>query len=414
MRFLASAVFALLLAVSLLGVGVRDAHALNLGRATVNPYLDFNTYYDDNVFRGNGDITIGQPVVTDWYFLISPGIKLNVPQRDNLFQLEYRADIFKYINTGASNDVVDHYLRGAAAFNFPGGMSITLEDLANKSHESRGVENTVEIGSNLSRYYSNTANAQIAYAFADRYKIALAYQNFIIDYKLSDQKYRDQFNNAGTLTLFYQLMPKTSALVEGSYKRVVHDNPNVDAAAGQTPGLNRLFNSNEYWARAGLTWNITAKSTGTIKGGYEWKIFDNHESKSFRSPIFEVDIDHHFTAKTAIKLTGLRQAFETDEVGASYYTDTTGAIQLSYKPVTKIEITPRGSYSYDKYSQSTVFNGIDATRKDGLWNAGIDVTYSMNKWITVGLGYTHSNRASNFTVYDYTDNLAMVKLKGTI
>ena len=195
----------------------------------------------------------------------------------------------------------------------------------------------------------------------------------------------------------------------------IHDNTTVDAASGETPGLNRLFNSNEYWAKAGLTWDITAKSKGTIKGGYEWKIFDNPESKSFRSPIFEVDIDHNFTAKTAIKLSGLRQAFETDEIGASYYTDTTGSIRLSYKPVTKIEIAPRSSYSYEKYSQPITIDGISATRIDDEWNAGIDLTYTMNKWISVGLGYTHSNRASNFGgIYDYTDNLAMVKLTGTI
>jgi len=407
MRFLASAVFALLMTVSLLGVGIKDAHALNFGRATVNPYVDFKTFYDDNVFRTDADR------IDDWYFLISPGIKLNVPQRENLFELEYRADIYKYVDTGNANDVVDHFLRGAAAFNFPGGMSIKAEDLANKSHESRDTENTVEIGSNLSRYYSNIANAEIAYAFADRYKIALGYQNYIIDYNLSDQKYRDQFDNAATLTLFYQLMPKTSALLEGSYKRVDHDNPNV--APGETPGLNRFFNSNEYWAEAGLTWNITAKSTGTIKGGYEWKIFDNPESKSFRSPIFEVDINHNFTSKTAIKLSGLRHAFETDTIGESYYTDTTGAIELSYRPVTKIEIKPRGSYSYDKYSQEIKIDTIKATRIDDVWNAGIDLTYNMNKWISVGIGYTHSNRASNFSgFYDYTDNLAMVEIKGTI
>jgi polysaccharide biosynthesis protein VpsM len=406
MRFFASAVFALLMAVAALGVGVQDAHALNFGRATVNPYVGFDTTYDDNVFRTTADR------IDDWYFLISPGIKLDVPQRDNLFELEYRADIYKYIDTGKANNVVDHYLHGAAAFNFPGGMSIKVEDLANKSHESRSTANIVELGSNLSRYYSNLLNAEIAYAFADRYKVAVGYQNYVIDYNLSDQKYRDQFDNAATLTLFYQLAPKTSALVEGSYKRVVHDNPNV--SPGETPGLNRLFNSNEYWARAGLTWNITAKSTGTIKGGYEWKIFDNPESKSFRSPIFEVDIDHNFTSKTAIKLSGLRHAFETDEIGASYYTDTTGAIEIDYKPVTKILVTPRSSFSYDDYSQPVTIAGVNATRTDNIWSAGIDVTYNMNKWISVGVGYTHSKRASDFTVYDYTDNLAMIKLKGTI
>jgi polysaccharide biosynthesis protein VpsM len=403
MRFLASAVFALLLAVSLLGVGVKDAHALNFGRATVNPYVDFNSVYDDNVFRTGSDR------IDDWYFLVSPGIKFNVPQRDNLFVLEYRADIYKYVDTGNANDTVDHYLHGAAAFNFPGGMSIKVDDLANKSHESRGTENIVEVGSNLNRYYSNLLNAEVAYAFADRYKIAVGYQNFMIDYVLDDQKYRDQFNNAATLTLFYQLAPKTSALIQGSYKRVNHDNGNESVHE-----VAQTLDSNEYWAEAGLTWNFTAKSTGTIKGGYEWKVFDFAGSKDFTNPIFEVDINHNFTSKTAIVLSGVRQAYESDEFRADYYTGTTGSIELDYRPVTKILIAPRGSYSYNRYAQDITIDTQTATRTDGVWNAGIDVTYDMNKWFSVGLGYTHSNRASNFTIYDYTDNLAMVKLKGTI
>ncbi len=401
MKFVASAVFALLTFTS--AVAVNNVYALNFGRTTINPYVDFEPTYDDNVFR-----TSSAPV-TDWFFLISPGIKFNVPQRDNLFQLEYRADIYKYVNTGDSNDVTDQYLDGAAAFNFPGGMWIKAEDQANKSHEARGTANTVVNNGALSRYYSNLVNAEIGYAFADRYKISLGYQNFIIDYNLPQDKFRDQFANAATLTLFYQLMPKTSALIQGSYKRVYHDNGNQSVHV-----VAQTLNSNEYWAEGGITWNMTAKSTGTIKGGYEWKLFDYPSQKDFRSPIFEVDLDHHFTAKTAIKLSGLRQAFESDDYTSDYYTATMGSAEISYKPVTKIEIKPRGSYTDERYAQDITVGTQTGRRRDGLWAAGIDLTYNMNKWIAIGAGYTHSKRVSNFTVYDYTDNLAMISIKGTI
>ncbi len=397
----ASAVFALLILVCALGAN--NAYALNFGRATINPYVDFEPTYDDNVFRTNS------APVTDWYFLISPGIKLNVPQRNNLFQLEYRADIYKYVNTGDANDTNDQYLHGAAAFNFPGGLWIKAEDQANKSHEARGTANTVVNGANLSRYYSNLVNAEIGYAFADRYKVSLGYQNFIIDYNLPQDKFRDQFANAATLTLFYQLMPKTSALIQGSYKRVYHDNGNQSVHE-----VAQTLNSNEYWAEGGITWNMTAKSTGTIKGGYEWKLFDYPGQKNFRSPIFEVDLDHQFTAKTGIKLSGLRQAFESDDYTSDYYIATIGSAELSYRPVTKIEIKPRGSYTDERYAQDITVGPQTGRRRDGLWAAGIDVTYNMNKWVAISAGYTHSKRVSNFTIYDYTDNLAMVSLKGTI
>ncbi len=401
MKFFASAVFALLVLISALGIN--NAYALNFGRTTLNPYIDFEPTYDDNVFRTNS------APVTDWYFLISPGIKLNVPQRNNLFQLEYRADIYKYVDTGDANDTNDQYLHGAAAFNFPGGMWIKAEDEANKSHEARGVANTVVNNGQLSRYYSNLVNAEIGYAFADRYKVSLGYQNFIIDYNLPQDKFRDQFANAATLTAFYQLMPKTSALIQGSYKRVYHDNGNQSVHE-----VAQTLNSNEYWAEGGLTWNMTAKSTGTIKGGYEWKIFDYSGQKNFRSPIFEIDLDHKFTAKTAIKLTGLRQAFESDDSTSDYYTATMGSVELSYKPVTKIEIKPLGSYADEQYAQDVTVGTQTGSRRDNLWDAGIKVTYNMNKWVAISLGYTHSKRVSNFTVYDYTDNLAMASLKGTI
>ncbi len=401
MKFFASGVFALL---TLASMFVADnACALNFGRTTINPYVDFQPTYDDNVFRTNS------APVTDWFFLISPGIKLNVPQRDNLFQLEYRADIYKYVDTGDSNDVTDHYLHGAAAFNFPGGMWIKADDQANKSHESRGTANTVVNNGELSRYYSNLVNAEIGYAFADRYKISVGYQNFIIDYSLPQNRFRDQFANAAILTFFYQLMPKTSSLVQGSYKRVYHDNGNQSVHE-----IAQTLNSNEYFAEGGLTWDMTAKSTGTIKGGYEWKLFDYPGQKDFRSPIFEIDLDHKFTAKTAIRLSGLRQAFESDDATSDYYTATMGSAEISYRPVTKIEIKPRGSYTDARYAQDITVGTQTGRRRDGIWAAGIDLTYNMNKWIAISAGYTHSKRVSNFTIYDYTDNLAMISIKATI
>ena len=380
--------------------GAKDAHALRLGRVEANPYLQFSSYYDDNVFATSSN------EVDDWYFVVSPGLMFKLPQRDNLFELEYRADIFRYVDTGDGNDTEDHSLRAAADINFPGGLSIKVDDLARKAHEPRGDQNlAVTSTAEVNEYYSNMVNAEVSYALSDRFKVAAAYENYFINYKLASNEFRDRTDNGASASVYYRFLPKTSVLVQGIFKDVYHNN---DDPAAPT------LNSDEYWALAGLTWEVTAKSTGTIKGGYEWKLFDFPGRKDFRSPVFQVILDHRFTPKTAIKLTGLRQAYETDDPSVNYYTTIRGTAEATYRPLRKIELRPYGSYAHNKYSDETTVAGQTARRTDDVWSAGLDATYDMNKWLSFTLGYRHTDRSSNLDFYDYTDNLVLIRFKAVI
>lgn len=383
------------------------AHAINLGSSLeVNPILKFNTIYDDNVFVQN----TGR--ITDWYFDISPGIRMQLGSLErNVILLEYRADIYRYVDTGDFNDVDDHTARALASFKFPGGLSLKLDDTGMRGHVTRSEANLAITGvTPLNRYWSNDLTFEAAYEISDRFKAALAYKNYYIAYSLDTSKFEDLNINGGTATVYYRFLPKTSLLLEGIYNRVYHFE--------NVPGTDRL-NSNEYWAMAGLTWDITAKSTGTIKGGYEWKNFDNPASRDFQTGVYEVSLDHRFTPKTAITISGKRQANETDDPNVPFYTTTTGVVDVRYKPLTKTTFRPFFSYSRNKYSGETTLTLPDGTvvtarRDDGVMSTGIEAAYDMNKWLSFGVTYTHAKRSSNITFYDYTDNMVMIALKGTI
>ena len=384
-------------------VGVRDAGALNLGPLTATPYVSESAVYDDNVFVQNTGSE-----VADWYFLTSPGMLLKLRQRDNLFEAEYRADIYRYIKTGDLNDVTDQFVRGAFNFNFPGGLSIKLDDLFSMAHEPKSSINAGVIGvTPKSRFDSNELGAEVAYALSDRFKTALAYRYYTISYDLDANTFRDRDENSADLTVFYRFLPKTSVLLEGIYKNVQHNN-----TSGPFGSIAPLLNSDEYWGMAGLTWDITAKSTGSVKAGYESKQFRSGSQRSFDSPVYQVSIVHNFTPKTAFTLTGTRQADETDDPTVSYYTTTNGMLEIRYRPVRKIEIRPHGSYTYERYSGPTSIAGLPPIRRiDHVFDAGIELTYNIQKWLGVSLGYTHTKRASDLTFYDYTDNTALAQLK---
>ena len=373
------------------------ASALNLGKFIVRPYLGFQTIYDDNVYA------LDLNKVHDWYFLTSPGILLKLGRRDNTVELEYRTDIYRYVDTGNFNDVEDHFIRAGAGFKLS-RLSFRVNDMATRGHESRQQVNAAITGAGLNRYWSNDASARASYELSAKTKLAITYDNYYIDYSNASLDFQDRMDNGVTGDFYYSITPKTSLVAEGVYRDVHHYQ--------DTPEANRL-NSNEYWAMAGVTWDITAKSTGTVKVGYEWKDFKSGR-KNFDSPVYQVNIDHKFTAKTAMRLEGLRQANETDDPRVDYYTVTSGSLSLFYNPLTKLELKPYVSAVNDLYSGELTVDGDTARRSDLLISAGIDVTYRMNKWVSFAVGYRHTKRSSNLTFYDYTDNLAAVGFKAQL
>ena len=352
------ATIVLMFAACLFAVSVNNAGAVRLGPVDVHPYLEFKTVYDDNVFvLPDGQFMLdakGKRVDrSDWYFLASPGMLVQMGNETNAVEGEFRSDVYRYANTGKANDVEDYYLRLAGVFNKTGRLSVTASDLGSRAHESRSSSNQAISGDELNKYYANDLNLQMKYVINRSFDAAIDYKNYTIDYDLGESKYRDRMDNGVGLTLFYKYSPKTSILLEGIYKNVEHTNTThrFTTAAPITDISNKgNLDSKEYWLMTGLTWNITSKSIGTAKIGYEWKDFKAKGRSNFGSPIYQVSLAHKFTSKITMKVTGTRQANETDDPAVPYYTSTGAAAEISYFPLRKIEVKPYISDSYSMYA----------------------------------------------------------------
>ncbi|HEY3347722.1 MAG TPA: outer membrane beta-barrel protein, partial [Nitrospirota bacterium] len=356
--------------------------------------------YDDNVFVRQSN------KVDDWYFITTPALLINLPQRKNLFELEYHSDIYNYMDTGKENNVVDQFLRGSAAFNFPGGLSLIVSDNGGHTHEARSESNIAVTGTRrLSKYYENILNAELSYKISDRFKAAVAYDNEYYNFTSENSDFRDRLENGVSGSVYYKFLPKTSAFVQGVYKNVYHNNGGAVGAQ---------LNSDEYWTSVGLTWDATAKLSGSVKGGYQWKLFQNKDKNNFKSGIYQVGLDYKMTGKTTFRLTGTRQALETDDPNANFSTTTNGRLDVLYSPITNWTVNPYGSFANNRYSSDVNAGGDIARRNDNLMYTGFEVKYAPKKWWEAGVGYKHTVRSSNLTFYDYTDNLAYLSIRGFI
>ena len=394
-----SAVFAVAFLLSLAIPSIKEAHALNFGLLQVHPGLEFRTIYDDNVFSLNSN------KVHDWYFQVSPDLLLQLQGSKNLVELEYRADIYRFVDTGDVNNVEDHNFRAGADIKL-NKIEFTLSDLARRAHEQRSEANAAVIGvTPISKYWNNDLSLEVAYQPVDRFKVGVGYQNYFIDYDLASNQFRNRMDNAGLLTLYYRFLPKTSFLVQGIYRDIDHTS---------NTALANSMDSREYWALAGLTWDLTAKTTGTIRGGYEWKDFRENTRTDYQSGVYLISVEHKFTAKTSLLLEGTRQANESDDPSVNYYTTTNGRATVRWSPISKFQVAPFGAYTYNRYGGDVTVDGDTARRRDNIWSAGADLSYFMNKWVTIVVTYQHAKRSSNITFYDYSDNMALISLKGVL
>jgi len=401
-RYLARVLFVLaLLAPVLYAV---DAQAINLGPVVVQPNLEFAAIHDDNIFVVHP--VPGTPKTPDWYFKITPGILLRMTPRDNLLELEYSANFLRYVNTGDRNNTTDQNVRGAVHLKFPRGLTLKIDDTLTKGHEPRS-EQSLGTSGPLNRFLSNTAKIEGGLKFTERLNVGLYYSHFHVNYTPAEINFRDRNDNSASAIVSYGIFPKTSVVLQGIYTDVTHL---------RHPGsVGGVLNSNEWWAMAGIVWDITEKSTGTIKGGYEWKNFRSPGRADFRSPIYQVAIDHKFTAKTSVNISGARRANETDDPAVSYYTSTSGAITLTFKPINKVSVKPAFIYTVNRYSGPTVApDGQAGRRQDRIWSPGVEAVYDINKWVKVSGGYTYTERLSSLKFYQYRDNTFLIKLNASI
>ena len=231
-----------------------------IGKLILTPYLAVEGLYRSNIFLTSTDKK------SDFIMTLTPGLRAELPIAGrHRLSVGYLGTGFIYTNY-SNQSHYDQNVNTDMTLNFKGGTTLRFGNTFRAATE--------EVNSEFSQrrqYWQTTPYLTITRALADRWKLEGAYQFDTLQFA----KEVDQINNYSqqnaAVTLFYRFWPKTSALVEYIFTYREYPNFSVDNNYAHSPLV-------------GLTWDPTAKITGTIKFGYTFKQYDTDLPERNNSP----------------------------------------------------------------------------------------------------------------------------------
>jgi hypothetical protein len=364
----------LLLAVCFLSERAEAEGNMRLGKMEIHPFVSLKEVFSDNIYSTPADLK------RDSITVATPGVKLQWPFGMHRLEAEYYAVDSRY-GTYKGENTTDHHAKGLLGLKLGSLFSLSAGGAFDKGHEPRSSSATgfIEV------FRTNTGSASAAYQLTGKSKIQLDYSRYAWNFMTSNFRDRDEAIMAGYL--YYRFLPKTSAFIE--YERKAVDF--TEATTTLDNAMDSLL--------LGLTWEMTGRSKGTIKGGRTSKDFKDPAIKDFSVWTWSVDLSHKFSELTSLSLVGSRQVNETNWYGTAYFITTGAYGELKHAFMSKMSLLLRGSYGTDRFSNAVPPE--TEVREDKTRMLGAGLRYTMKDWLEFGADYNKRNRDSNRNTNDY-------------
>jgi hypothetical protein len=181
--------------------------------------------------------------------------------------------------------------------------------------------------------------------------------------------------------------------------------------------------SNETGVSLGLTWDVTAKSSGFAKAGYEWKSYDVQDPSNGTEDgeyyTLSAGLRHSFTSRTALRADISHSSQESDFPDNPYFLQTIVAANLSQRLTSKLYCRIGGSYINEEYPNETSYDnpyvpgpGLQTgERTDTTLTANVSVGFDVTRRLTLELAYDGEWRDSNFDTFVYDQNRVSMSAK---
>lgn len=367
----------------------------------VHPFLLFQELYSDNLFATNSHAE------NDFVTTIAPGLWLAFPgNRAKLLSIDtsttspgglklsrikpetvrrYQSYFlyspeFTFYGKNTRLNHVNQKANALLQYNFNSGLSFDLMNLFHDREEiaGNGIANT------LYRYQDNLADLITRYeAPSGKFKLQFEYSNYNLDYKDRGVQYRNRNDNSFRTSVFFKVRPKTFIIAEYDFINI-----NFDAGSRDDSVENRYY--------CGVTWDVTAKTRGTLKLGYAEKNFDLSSVKDQSGFSLELQAQHNFTPKRGLVVNAYRKFNESDLATASSFLSTGIEMALLQR------FTAKWSGTLDALYQRNEYYGVN--RDDDLIGFGPAIRFEAKKWLIFDLGYHYYYNNSNTDFYDYHVN----------
>lgn len=382
-----------LAAIGLCGVYATSALAIEPASIDVKgidviPKLSVQVGHNDNIFSTETNETSSTITV------VNPSVQFVAEKDNDAYRVTYDLKVGT-LHDSRADDYVDHTLTGEAILELNSRNRLDLTAGLAKIHEDRGSNNAAT-GAKPARYTDTSLSGVYRYGAegaAGNLEVGASYLDHAYDNLGTLNDSRERENIRLDATFFYRVAPKTRALFEVraediDYKLTASDLDNT-----------------EMKYLAGVTWDATAKTSGTAKIGYQNKDYDAVSREDQDGASWEVSARWSPRTYSTFDL-ATSQEYEEASGNEDGIDTETYSLTWNHSWDERISTQAMLSHMNEDY--------IGLTREDETDTAMVGVNYELKRWLSMNLAYTYKDKDSNALDESETQNLFMLTFQGSL
>lgn len=352
----------------------------------VYPSVSLGYGYNDNVL---GTQTNKR---SSTIFVLRPELVAELKTRGDRYTLSYQGNYGRYQDSSADNfDYHELWMAGDNYFTSRARLGWGVGYI--ERSDPRGSNDTAS-GSEPNRWHAPVVRLNGIYGAQGaigRFELSASHMAKRYDNNRASTIASDVDLTTVSGSFYYRFMPRTSALVElrntwANYVLSTSTQDNTDT---------RIY--------AGVVWEATAKTTGTLRVGRAYKNFDSSARQDGNAASWEGSLRWSPLTYSTFDLALSRSP--SDSTGQGDFT-INNATTLTWNHKWASYISSRVSAGVIK----TDYKGAGTNREDSTKNYGIGFFHEIGYRARVGIDWNHTDRSSNNSIYDFKRNTTMLTL----
>ena len=362
----------------------QPGEGIKYGNWKLHPMGAVQEQYDSNIYQ--------EPTSTnqDWITTFRAGFEgEGIVMGDTGVQAGYLAE-YNLFGINHKQSALNQYANAAIKHEFK-DILFTVDDYFQHTYSRPDEETTQRV------LWNKNDLGFKASAEYNRFGWSAEYRPIYYNYQTDGWESENRWENDANVVLSYRVYTKTYVFTEFNYG-------NIDYVKKEKS------DANFYQGLVGVRGRLTARLTGTVKAGWQVRDYTRGTVKDYDSPVTMAGLLEEFSDRDKLEINWIRSPYESLYSGANFYVDNSLSLRHTHKFTDKLSGYIGGLYRLSQYPTETVEGGTWKKRLDNTWNVGAGVEYAMQKWLVWNAGYTFIQRKSNFSNFDYDDNLATVSL----
>ncbi|WEN42086.1 hypothetical protein CKCBHOJB_01671 [Thauera sp. GDN1] len=351
------------------------------GGLTLTPTVSLSSTYDDNIrARDSGE-------EASWISSVRPVLAFELPGDKVKSRLNYSLDHKRYHASSSDNNTA-HFVNAGSdmSFNVRNRLALQLDysRTENTAPDQQRVENDrprqFDVGGTYT-YGAQSATGQIRLTARES---RLRYDNdTVVDGERLNADLERDSRTLGAAFL-YRVAPTVQAVAE------VRDTSHSYLTERSRDGDGRDL-------LLGAEWDITAKTSGSLRVGRQQRRFDDPGVADRKGTTWALNMSWAPLTYSSFVF-ALRQAIDEGSDNAAAIRARSSAIDWRHSWTSRIASTLGYQHAQRDYV------GADTDRSDTTDTYRAGLSYSPRRWLDVGLNYAHTRNDSNRSDQRYSRN----------